>query len=121
MNIGSVLAFLWLLVEPLLKRIANELWDGIWEQIILAVQHAEQKWAEAGRGETKKAEVIATVMAYVNEHAKLNWIQLQFVKLFVSKVVDAIVDELNEKAGKDWGEKVKELERNLAIKLPVIE
>lgn len=121
MNVSGALAILWVFVEPLLKRIANELWDGLWEQIILAIQAAEAKWAEAGRGEAKKAEVVATAMAYITERAKLNWLQLQLVKLFVSRTVDAIIAELNEQIGQDWGQKAKAFERQLADRLPAIE
>jgi hypothetical protein len=120
MKISSVLTFLWLLVRPVLEKIAQGLWDEIWEQIIVAIQAAEAKWVEAGRGEAKKADVVATVMAFIESRRKLSWLEEWFVRMFVGKAVDAIIAQINEAAGKDWGQKVAELEQQLADKLPVV-
>jgi len=121
MKISSVLTFLWLLIYPVLEKVAQGLWDEIWEKIIKAVCAAEAKWIEAGRGEAKKAEVVASVMAFIEGKKKLSWLEGYFVRLFVSKAVDAIIAQINESAGKDWGAKVAELEKQLADRLPVIE
>ncbi|MFA7175380.1 MAG: hypothetical protein WC340_18545 [Kiritimatiellia bacterium] len=122
MDINKVLAFIWVVVlEPLINRMANYLWDDLWAQIILAVNDAEEKWAKSGRGEKKKAEVCAAILKVITDRAQLSWIQLMLAKLFVSKVVDAIIDEANVKAGKDWAERVAEARAILANKLPVIE
>ncbi len=121
MSINTMLAFPWVFIlEHIFVCTANEVWAGIWEQIVAAVSAAEAKWIEAGRGEAKKAEVVEAVMAWLQSKAQLNWLQGMLARLFVSKAVDAIVVELNDKAGKDWGSKVVELERALAEKLPVI-
>lgn len=119
-NITPVLAFLWAIVEPMLVKIANELWDGLWEEIFLAVVQAEKKWTEQGMGEAKKAEALAFVMAYIDKQ-KLNILQKMLVKMFVSKAIDAIVAGVNEQLGRNWVERVKTLEQTLAEKLPVIE
>lgn len=121
MKISSVLTFLWLLVYPVIEKIAQGIWDEIWEKIIEAVCAAEAKWIETGRGEAKKADVVATVMAFIEKKKKLSWLEGYFVRLFVSKAVDAIIAQINESAGKDWGAKVAEMEKQLADRLPVIE
>jgi hypothetical protein len=117
----KVFAFLWLLIAPTLEKLAQGLWDEIWEQIIAAVVTAENKWAEAGRGEAKKADVIKVVMEFIESKKKLGLFDGWIVRLFVSKAVDAIVAQINETAGKDWGKKVAEYERQLAEWLPVID
>jgi len=120
-NINGILAFLWVIVQSVLTRVANEVWDGLWEQIIIAVNEAEAKWEADGRGAAKKAEVVAAVMTFVKAKAELSWLQNMLLNLFVSKAVDAIVTEMNEAAGKGWGAKVAELEQKFANQLPVIE
>ena len=117
----KVFAFLWLLIAPTLEKLAQGLWDEIWEQIIAAVVTAENKWAEAGPGEAKKADVIKVVMEFIESKKKLGLFDGWIVRLFVSKAVDAIVAQINETAGKDWGKKVAEYERQLAEWLPVID
>jgi hypothetical protein len=117
----KVLAVLWLILQPILEKLAQGLWDEIWEQIIAAVAVAEAKWEENGRGAAKKADVMATVMAFIEDKKKLGLIDGFLVRLFVSKAIDAIIAQINETAGKDWGQKVADLEQQLADKLPVID
>jgi hypothetical protein len=119
-NITPVLAFLWAVVEPMLVKAANELWDGLWEEIFKAVMTAEEKWTEQGVGAAKKAEALALVVAYIDA-TKLNFLQKMVVKLFASKAIDAVVAGVNEQLGHNWVERVKALETALAEKLPVIE
>lgn len=120
LNITPILAFLWAVVEPMLVKAANSLWDGLWEEIFKAVMIAEEKWTAEGMGEAKKAEALALVVAYIDA-TKLNFLQKMVVKLFASKAIDAVVAGVNEQLGHDWVERVKALEVSLAEKLPVIE
>lgn len=125
MGIGNVasaaLAFLVALAERILTRIANELWQETWRQIIAAVKAAEEMWEESGRGAAKREWVIEQVMGFIESRAKLNWLQKVLVRMFIGEVVDAIIRTVNEELGHDWAKKVAQLERELAARLPVIE
>lgn len=114
---GVVFAFLLGLVQRFFTRAAQGLWEGLWEQIFAAVAFAERRWVEAGRGAEKRGWAVQTVMGYLDEKAKLGWLQRMIVKLFVGRVVDAVVDTANAELGQDWVARVQELERNLAQRI----
>src|SRR5690625_2248364 len=118
--VDVVLAFLLGFVQRLLANVAQGLWDEVWEQIVTGVARAEQKWTESGQGAAKKTWVVDTVMEFVLARAELNWLQRQIVKLFVGRAVDAVVQTVNDELGKDWADRVKEFERELAAKVPFI-
>lgn len=120
MKLDFVLVFLGGLVRSLVTRIAQGLWDELWTQIFNGVAYAEERWIESGRGAQKKTWVLDAVMEFIEQRASLNWLQRQIVKLFVGRVIDAIVEVANEELGKDWVDKVKDLERELAERFPLI-
>ncbi len=60
------------------------------------------------------------VMSCLDEQANLNLIQRQVARLFVSRVVDAIIETLNETLGKDWVKRIQEIEGTLADNIPFI-
>lgn len=121
-TISIVLAFLAAVVQRFLTRVAQELWDQLWTQIFAAVAEAEQRWVEAGQGAQKRDWAVNTVMTAIEEKiTSLGWIQRMILRLFIGEVVDAIIATVNDELGHDWVEKVKQVERELAAKLPIIE
>lgn len=117
----QALIFLSALVRSFLVNLVQNLWDGLWEEIFIAVAKAESRWDEGGRGEKKKEWVMSEVLSYLDEQANLNFIQRQVARLFVSRVVDAVIETLNESLGKDWVERIRELEGTLADRIPFID
>lgn len=121
LHLATVLAFLAALAERFLRRFAQGLWDAMWEEIFRAVAEAEEKWQESGQGQAKKAWVMEQVMRFVDERARLNWLQRLVVQLLVDKAIDAIVATVNEELGQNWVERVKEVKARLAAALPLVE
>ncbi len=116
--------FLGLLVrfaERTLRRIGNHVWIGAWELKIEGVAEAEKYWEEKGRGEDKKEFVIKKVMGYIEGQKNLNFITRKILEMFVSRMVDAILEQLNEEIGKDWASQVEDLRDKLAGKIPFID
>jgi hypothetical protein len=123
---NSILTFLGAIVAALLGRVANELWDQVWEQIFLAVAKAEKTWNEGGMGKVKRDWVVDQVTTFIaaklQEIGKpLAFLDRMIVRLFVGAVADGVVAYANDALGKDWQAKVKELEAKWAGMLPVIE
>jgi len=117
-----VLAFLAALVQRFLTRVAQELWDQLWAQIFAAVAEAEERWIESGSGAKKKEWAVNAVMSAIEERiSSLGWLQKMILRLFIGEVIDAIIATVNDELGHDWVEKVKQVERDLAARLPVIE
>lgn len=121
-----VLAFLASIVQGILVRIANETWDALWGQVFTSVADAEQKWAESGSGKLKREWVVNQVEAFVDAAAQkagrpINFLERWAVRLFAGAVADALVDYVNDALGKGWADKAKELEKDLAGRLPVVE
>ena len=120
-QLATLLAFLAALAERILQRFVQGLWDALWEEVFRAVAEAEEKWRESGQGKAKKAWVMEQVMKFIDERAKLNWLQRLVVQLLVDKAIDAIVATVNEELGRNWVERVKELKQKLAAALPLVE
>ena len=109
------------ILGSIILNTGQSLWRATWSEIFLAVEFAERKWEQSGRGENKKRWVIKQVMAFVKQRAKLNWLQRRIIILLISQVANAIVDSLNEEIGHNWIKHVESLERELAGKIPFID
>ena len=107
-----MLSFLSFFVRRVLDDDIDELWDEIWEKIFTLVIEAENKWDEKNRGKEKKKWVVEKVMKYIKQKVEPNWIKRQIINLFISRVVDRLVNTLNEELGKDWIEQAEELEED---------
>lgn len=106
----------------ILKRVANATWDDLWVKIFEGVAQAELKWQEhTGKGAAKRQEVIDYIIDWIRSKRSLNVIELWVVRILVGNVVDAVVGEINNQLGKDWVEKAKEVEKDLADWIPFIE
>jgi|SRR6056297_818323 len=109
-------------VKSFLKKIAQELWDNIWIEIFGAIAEAEKKWKENPDFiDDKRQYVKDYIFDYISEKKKLNFIEKQALNIFLNVVIDSIVATINEGLGKDWVEKIKELEDQLDDKIPFID
>ncbi len=119
---GMLLSFSISFVRRLLSNIfittGKNLWDATWSEIFTAVEMAEKRWKESGKGEKKKEWVINTVLEYIESQTSLYWFQKRIIRFFISSVADAIIETLNEEVGQSWVKKVESLERELAHKIP---
>jgi len=111
---GAVYALLFGFVRSVLKSASQAIWEGLWGVLFAAIEEAEERWREEGKGQERKSFVEDKVMSFVQEKADLNFIQRQAVKLFVSKTIDTIVEQLDDELGENWIEKVDEYKQELA-------
>ena len=118
-----VIAVLAQLVRSIFESFAQNLWDGLWEEIFVAVVEAEEKWEE-GYGEKKKKFVEEWILNYIdkqlNEDEGLGWIQTHIIKIFVSRVVDSILDSINKELGHDWLKRAKKAKDDLGNIIPIV-
>ncbi len=105
----------------LLKTSAQSLWDGFWSTLFWAIEKAEDLWEESGRGDNKKEWVVDAVMDFAKQKWNLNFITRRGLRVFVGRVVDAALDELNKTVGKDWKSKVGDVQSKLADKIPFVD
>lgn len=115
-----VVAVLLGFLQSVIKRTANLLWADIWDKLFEAIAEAEARFKNDG-GQLKKQWVMETVEAWIKERMELNWIQNLLLKMLLGRVIDAIIAELNETMGDDWIEKAREVERQLAGWMPIID
>jgi len=109
-------------VKSFLKKIAQELWDNIWIEIFGAIAEAEKKWKENPDFiDDKRQYVKDYIFDYISEKKKLNFIEKQALNIFLNVVIDSIIATINEGLGKDWVEKIKELEDQLDDKIPFVD
>jgi len=115
------LALLWLYVENFLKSIADALWDATWAMVFDSIAKAEKKWEQGDWAKEKKQFVINEAMKFIENHEQLGWVRKQAVKMFLSLVIDRVIQELNDEIGKDWAKQAKEIENNLDDYFPWID
>ena len=117
---NTFMVFLGALAHRILQGLAQHLWDRLWLALFDFAVEAEQKWKESGKGEEKKEWVMAKMLEFIEDKANLSWIQRQVIGMFVSEIINALVDEFNTQLGKDWGNRVEELQDELAGRIPFI-
>lgn len=93
----------------LLKSLSTALWNSFWDAIFEGVQWAEKRWIETGRGSTRKEYVVTEIMDFLNRRGLIKWGSGWLIRIFVEKIVDEILDELNKGLGHDWVKKVTEV------------
>lgn len=104
-----------------LKTLANNLWKSLWIAFIAAIESAERTFKTTGFAEQKKEFVIKEVLRFITNHRKLSNTQLWAVKFLLGKIIDQTIEVLNSKTGKDWIEKVTDLQKYWAGRIPLID
>jgi hypothetical protein len=120
-NLTPLFTLLWVYVESLLNKVLDTFWDALWVTLAESAIDAEATWTESGSGANKKAAVVSAIMQAVEARGKLNLIQKKLVSLFVNKLVDILLNELNGTIGKDWGAKVMALKEYWSDRLPIVD
>ena len=106
-------------VKNILESSANNLWDEIWEEFIFtAIEEAEQEW---DGGEAKKEKVMGMILNKIDGETKFSKAKRFIVRVFFSSVVNTLVDEVNDKVGKDWIETAESLKEQLADRIDFID
>ena len=106
-------------VKNILESSANNLWDEIWEEFIFtAIEEAEQEW---DGGEAKKEKVMDMILDKIDGETKFGKVKRFIVRVFFSSVVNTLVDEVNDKVGKDWIETAESLKDQLADRIDFID
>lgn len=107
-------SFLSGLALKLLEGLSVAAWDAFWRTVCDAVRDAERKW---NGGTVKKKWVIDHVMQWLEGRERLGFLRRWAVRVFLNRVIDEIVDELNDRVGHDWGTCVADLKALLEGKI----
>jgi len=103
-------AILFMIAEFLLKSVSNILWNSLFEVALEGIAYAEEQFDD---GQAKKDYVMEKINEFL-ANQKFNFIQAKIIELAISRIVDNIIAELNDKVGNDWETVLKEYERKLA-------
>jgi len=114
----NLLPIVTMLAMNVLKGVLNVAWESFWLTIFEAIQEAEKNISGSL---IKKDEVIKKVMEFIAKYKKLSLVQTWAVKLFIGKVVDAAIEELNNDHGKKWVDTVKDIEQKINQKINIID
>jgi len=99
---GRTFSVLGAFVEDLLKDLGDAVWDSTWEVLEDAIIKAEKKWDNGELIGERKEFVLNTVINYIQSQGYLGWIQGWMVRSFLSKAIDQVVAQLNDRLGHDW-------------------
>ena len=83
-------------LKSFLERVAQNLWDAVWAELIQAAAEAEQKWKESGQGEVKREWVIEKILEYINSQTKLSWLYKKLISMALGMIVDSMVKAFND-------------------------
>ena len=117
----AVTALLFGFVRSILINTSQILWDSMWEVLFEAIEEAEERWNEDGMGDKKKDFVKDKVMEFIEEKADLNFIYKRAIIIFLDRIIDGIVEAINDELGKDWVNKVGKYQKEMAGKISFIE
>lgn len=104
-----------------LESLAQNLWDAIWDLVIISIGEAERKFKDGNYAEVKKQFVIDKAIEFLLKYRKLSKVQLWAVKLFIGKVIDRMIKDLNLNNGKGWVLVVSDLKAYWAGRIPYID
>lgn len=102
------------------ERMAEDIWDDLWEFVFQQVAKVEAELSMPEAGAKRKVAVLDTVTAWVEDRFSINFIQRIVLRYLVSKVIDALVDELNETMGHDWLATAQEAKEKLEERWPFL-
>ena len=103
----------------ILKSSTKLLWSILWQVVASAIEEAERKWTEIGTGAVKKEWVQSITMEYIKKNMKLNPISGCVVNMFISIVIDNIIEKLNAQfTDHKWIEYVSSLRQQIEVYLP---
>jgi hypothetical protein len=105
----------------ILRSLAQAAYDALWAIVIDSVDQAERKWIESGKGKVKKEWVLERATEWMESKKLIRWYNAWAVRAVLSAAVDAIIKELNDNIGSAWGQKVSDIRRILAPKIPFVD
>lgn len=119
--IRSILPTAGAIAMRVLDSLAQNLWDSLWDLLLLSIGDAERKFRDGKYAEVKKQYVIDEAIKFITKYRKLSKIQLWALKTFIGKIVDRIIKDLNENNGKTWVAVVTDLKAYWAGRIPLID
>jgi hypothetical protein len=104
----------------ILSKILNIAYEAFWLTMFEAIQEAEKKLKGAY---LKRDAVVAQMLDFIKKHKKLSFVQEFAVKLFIGRVIDLIILEINsaDGEGKAWLNIIKDIEERINKKLDIID
>jgi len=113
--------FIIAIAKGVLESLAQAVWDSLRTTLIEAVAEVEKKFKNGDYSEKKKDEVIKAVLDYIQKHKKLSKIQVWALRSFIGRVIDKMLDDLNNNYGHSWSKYVGDLFSYWAKRLPLID
>ena len=107
--------------QKLISSLAQNVWDSFWDMVMESIKQAEQVFKDNGRAEVKKQWVIDRATAFLKLNSKTSRFQMWAVKVFLGKVIDNMIDEMNKNEGKCWSKYILDLKKYWADRIPYID
>lgn len=118
MNIALAAGITFLMA--ILRRTVRRMWDDIWEQVFEAVVQAEEQYGR-GLGQEKKQAVISTVETWVRSRVESwSFIHSMILRYVLSRLIDAVIAQVNEALGHDWLKAAQETKTSLEQAIPFL-
>lgn len=113
--------FIIAIAKGVLHSLAQAVWDSLRLTLIEAVSEVEKKFRNGDYSKQKKGQVVKAVIEYIQKHKNLSKVQLWALRVFISRVIDKMIDDLNKNYGHSWGEHVNNMMNYWAKRLPLID
>lgn len=115
-----LLPFLAATAKSLLLSLAQNVWDGLWDLVFDSIKEIEIQIKNRDIQADKKKIILDRVESYLSQNKKLSKVQRWAVIVFMGRVIDAMIKDLNENHGQNWIDKAVDLKKKFADKIPGI-
>lgn len=115
-----LLPFLAATAKSLLLSLTQNVWDGLWDLVFDSIREVEIQIKNRDVQVDKKKVILDRVEVFLTSQKKLSKVQRWAVMVFMGRVIDAIIKDLNENHGQNWIDKAVDLKKKFADKIPGI-
>lgn len=115
-----IMPFLVASAKSLLLSLAQNVWDSLWDLVFDSIAEIEKTVKNDGFQNDKRKIILDRVEVFLSKQKKISKVQKWAVRVFIGKVIDKMIEDLNSKHGTDWIKYVKDLKQYWADKIPGI-
>jgi hypothetical protein len=115
-----VMPFIIATAKSLLLSLAQNVWDGLWDLVFDSIKEIEIQIKNRDVQADKKKIILDRVEVFLTSQKKLSKVQRWAVMVFMGRVIDAMIKDLNENHGQNWIDKAVDLKKKFADKIPGI-
>ena len=102
-----------------LKSLGQSAIDSFWAVVVAAVIHMETEWREQGAGEIRKHEAVEKALQFLADRRIGNRLTRRWVGRFLEDFLDSVIQDVNNRLGHNWIDRVEEARKIIMSRIPI--